>query len=69
MQDRKYSVAEIDALREVVERHYLFGTYRLSARRGASISYREDEKNKIVEERVRTHMMAGHTADDLIASD
>lgn len=68
MSERKYSVAELDDLRQTVENKYLFGTYSLS-RSGSSRSYREDEKVKAVEEMVRTHMLAGHTAEDLRASD
>jgi hypothetical protein len=35
---------------------------------GTSRSYREEEKVKVVEEWVRTAMIAGHTADDYTSS-
>jgi hypothetical protein len=65
---RAYTVQELDALRTLVERKYLYGTYGMPPR-GMSRSYREDEKAKTVEEMVRTHMLAGHTAGDLLASE
>lgn len=68
MPERLYSVREIDALRLAIEHKWLFGTYGFY-RGGSSRSYREEEKAKCVEELVRTHMMAGHTAEDLYASE
>lgn len=65
---RKYSVQELDALRSVVESKWLFGMYDTSNFSGFGRSYGEGEKEKAVEEMVRTHMLAGHTAEDLIAS-
>ena len=65
--DRAYTVSEIDALRRVVENKWLYGLYR--PRTGTSRSYSSSEKELAVEQRVRTHMLAGHTADDLLASE
>lgn len=69
MSERSYTVSELDALRNAVERKWLFGSYRLGIQCRMSRSYREEEKTKAVEEIVRTHMLAGHTADDLYASE
>lgn len=69
MTERPYTVREIDALRSVVEYKWLFGTYNYSFENGCSISYKEHEKEVAVEQRVRTHMLAGHTAEDLLASE
>lgn len=69
MTEKKYSVSELDALRIAVEHKWLWGTYNFSAKQGFSRSYREEEKAKAVEELVRTHMLAGHTAEDLYASE
>lgn len=66
---RSYSVHEINELRRVVENKYLYGTYGLKLGCGMSRTYKEDEKTACVEEMVRTHMLAGHTAEDLIASE
>lgn len=67
MTERKYSVREIDDLRAVVERKYLWGSYAYVAPAGGGMSrtYRAEEKTVEVEQQVRTHMLAGHTADDL----
>lgn len=63
--NRAYTLAEIDQLRAVVKTEYLFGLY--AGRPGRmSRSYQEVELNQIVEERVRTFMLAGVTADDLL---
>lgn len=68
-EERRYTVAEIDALRRAVDEKWLFGSLaRAFGPSGGSLmsrSYREEEKAKAVEERVRTHMLAGHTAADL----
>lgn len=70
MSDRKYSVVEIDDLRRAVEYKYLFGRYSPVFRGGGmSRCYREEEKSVAVEQMVRTHMLAGHTAGDMIASE
>jgi hypothetical protein len=65
---RRYTVQEIDALRNVVENKYLNGTYRFPL--GYSVAtYNEQDKEHAVEQRVRTHMLAGHTARDLLDSE
>lgn len=69
MSERKYSVTEIDNLRKACEHKWLWGTYRPVSTRGFSRSYKEGEKTTCVEQLVRTHMLAGHTADDLYASE
>jgi hypothetical protein len=68
--ERAYTVAELDALREAVERKWLFGIYSHSIS-GISCSrcYNEVEKTQCVEAIVRTHMIAGQTAEDLYASE
>lgn len=70
MSERKYSVSELDALRRVVETKWLFGVYHQNnIRNHMSRCYKEEEKAKAVEQMVRTHMLAGHTAEDLLASE
>lgn len=66
--ERAYTVSEIDALRQAVENKWLYGSYSLSGG-GSSRSYYEAEKTRCVEELVRTHMLAGHTAEDLYATE
>lgn len=69
---RAYTVKELDALRYVVENKWLFGAYDLMTLGGhsyTSASHYPGEKTKAVEEMVRTHMLAGHTAEDLVASE
>lgn len=64
---KEYSVQELEALRRAVENKYLYGSYSPAHGSGMmSRSYKEAEKAIVVEEQVRTHMMAGHTAKDLI---
>jgi len=63
---KKYSVAEIDALRHVCENIYLWGTPNPSQdRTSMSRSYQEADKAVEVEEMCRTYMLAGITAEDL----
>lgn len=69
MAERAYTVRELDELRRVLCNKYLWGTYGLPMGKGQSRCYREDEMTKIIEEQVRTHMLAGHTADDLQKSE
>lgn len=64
---RRYSVAEIDDLRVAVRNKILHRNYNGSYE--SSGGYREIEVMKQVEEMVRTHMMAGHDAGQLRASD
>lgn len=68
MTGRAYTVDEIDQLRIVVENKWLFGSYKLD---GVSFSrsYKEEERAAAVEQMVRTHMFAGHTAQDLLDSE
>lgn len=62
----KYTVAEIDSLRRVMDNKYLYGCYNPQFYDNGCISrsYREEEKVKVVEEWVRTAMLAGHRAED-----
>lgn len=70
MGERAYTVSEINDLRQVVETKWLWGSYNLSQHSGGmSRSFNENERAKAVEEMVRTHMLAGHTAADLLASE
>lgn len=70
MTDRAYTVKELDALRSTVRDKYLWGSYHgCSNHSSASRSYNEIDMNKMVEELVRTHMLAGHTAEDLLESE
>ena len=65
---RKYSVEELDDLREAVRHKYLYGSYRPTQQHGLmSRTFREDEMAKVVEEEIRTHMLAGHTAKELMS--
>jgi hypothetical protein len=65
--NRAYTVFEIDQLRQVVEAIWLYGNPSPGGRSGPFVSrvYGENEKSVAVEEMVRTHMLAGHTADDI----
>lgn len=68
--ERAYTVTEIDALRRAVENKWLFGFYSFGTRGGgASRCYDEVEKTQCVEAILRTHMLAGQTAEDLYASE
>lgn len=71
--NRKYSVKELDELRELIEHKYIFGTYSYSPPPDGEMrvgrSYYEQEKDSSVERMMRTHMLAGHTAADLLASE
>lgn len=69
MADRAYTVSELNALRQAVENKWLWGAYRGPRGNGASRPYREEEKIAAVEQMVRTHMLAGHTANDLYATE
>lgn len=62
--ERAYTVQEIDALRQVVRREYLFGSYAGPLGSGGR-SYNEVDMEAVVEERVRTWMLAAKTAQDL----
>lgn len=67
--ERAYTVAEIDALRNAAGNKWLWGSYRGPRGDGCSRSYQEAERVRCVEDMVRTHMIAGHTAADLYASE
>lgn len=68
MIERSYTVQEIDALRRACWNKYLWGFYRESTSDdGPSRSYNESKAAKIIEEQVRTWMLAGKTANDLLA--
>ena len=69
MSERRYTVAEIDSLRHAHEMKYLYGSYAGPRNNQCSRSYSPVEKDTVVEQWVRTSMLAGHTADDLIASE
>lgn len=69
MTDKRYTVRELNMLRGVCERKYLYGTYDVPMHGGVSRGYMEAEKVRAVEEMVRTHMIAGHTAEDLLDSE
>ncbi len=74
MTERAYTVAELDALRCVVEHKFLYGQYRERTTRQIqahcwSRPYREEDRLATIEQQVRTHMLAGNTAQDLIDSE
>ena len=69
MSERKYTVHEIDELRAVCERRWLFGSAYLSANTGCSRSYKSSEKDIGVEQLVRTYMLSGITAQDIYETD
>lgn len=69
MDSRSYTVKEIDELRRACEDRWLYGTSMPKGGAYFSRTYREDEKVKCVEEIVRTHMLAGHTAQDIYDAD
>lgn len=76
---RKYTITEIEALREAVRNKFLWGRYsgpRMpppdefgNSCSRPSKSFRESELSAVVEDRVRTCMLAGLIADDLKAND
>lgn len=67
--NRHYTVSELDDLRRVVEDRLLFGTSYNDGRGRVSRQYSKHELEKQVEEQVRTHMIAGHTAQDILDAD
>lgn len=75
MSERAYTVREVDELRRAIEHKWLFGTYSSPVKWlgvggiVVSPSYKERDKAVAVEQMVRTHMQAGHTASDLLASE
>lgn len=72
MSERAYTVKELDALRECCRTKWMYGYCTMEAvcaNRAQGRSYKETELIQCVEELVRTHMLAGHTAQDLYASE
>lgn len=69
MSERAYTVAELDALRRAVETRWLFGTTRMRPGPSQSRVYTAEEKDRAVEALMRTHMLAGHTAQDIYDAD
>ena len=77
MTERAYTVRELDELRQAVERKWFWGAYRIpltppnadgySVRLGRT--HKGAESDIAIEQIVRTHMLAGHTAADLLASE
>lgn len=66
---RAYTVKELDDLRGTCLSRWLWGSYRGPVGDCVSRPYRAEERDRAVEEMVRTHMLAGHTAQDLIDSE
>lgn len=68
-----YTVKEIDDLRDAVENRLIWGSYAGLAfepgRGGAAVGREVKDKAKAIEEMVLTHMIAGHVAEDLVASE
>lgn len=60
---RSYTVKEIDELRSVVQSKYISGHYNTIFY--ATTEYFNANDTKIIEELVRTWMLAGKTAEDL----
>ena len=69
MNERAYTVTEVDALRAALKTRWLFGTSWSTSNMQRSRPYLEEEMTKAVEELVRTHMMAGHIALDIYRAD
>lgn len=66
---RSYTVKELDDLRSVVRDRLLFGTSSNKGGGRTSRPYYGERLIQEVEEAVRTHMMAGHTAQDILDED
>lgn len=66
---RAYTVHEIDKLRQVCGDRWLFGTTCFDCSPGLSRAYKEVDKDRAVEEMVRTYMVAGITAEDILEAD
>lgn len=71
--ERAYTVAELDALRRAVDAKWMYDSYhgpkfdRAGFAQGRS--WFGSERTQEVEHLVRTHLLAGHTAEDLLASE
>src|SRR5688572_3828140 len=68
MTERSYTVAEIDALRKACELRWLHGSTAAPLPR-MSHAYYPADKDRGVEEMVRTYMLAGITAAEIYAED
>jgi len=62
--ERSYTVSEVNALRRTLTTFHLFGSFNPKD----AVSSKEID-GPWIEEQVRTHMLAGHTAADLYASE
>lgn len=72
MEQRKYSVAEIDALRQVWRNRLIWGVYdhnRIDNKSQFGFQYKPVDLEHMIEDKVRTSMLAGHTAEDFITSE
>lgn len=72
MTQRKYTVDEIDDLRAALNNNFLFGCcYPDFSVPGGLMSrvHSKNDKSNTVENQLRTHMFAGHTAEDLKGAD
>lgn len=67
MNQRAYTVDEIDDLRNLCETKWLFGEFFPPPPR-SSAGYQQQDKDFGVEQLVRTYMLAGLTADDIRAA-
>ena len=73
---RKYSVNEMDDLRAVLRRKFNFGVYcieNIRSSSGGGVTFGRvhsaGEDLAWVEDRLRSHMLAGHAAQDLLDSE
>lgn len=71
--ERAYTVREIDDLRRAVTERFLWGNANGPVTTEGvwvqSSVYKEETKAKVVEEQVRTYMLAGITGEDLRKAD
>lgn len=68
MSERAYTVTDLDDLRRAVRNKYIWGNYHGGYDGQWGRPGKIGEAEVVVEEMVRTHMIAGHTASDLLAS-
>ena len=67
MDERKYSIREIDKMRAKVENKWLWGCFDGNPSSGCwSRTYNREEKIKAVEEMLRTYIVAGLGPEDLV---
>ena len=69
MSEHAYTVKELDELRTCVYHRVLFGTCVFGSKSHCSRSFSPGEAEGVTEKRLRTHMLAGHVAQDLINAD